>query len=367
MPAVSRIVLDLDADEQARLLTLLRRARHGRWLQIHILLLLAQHRSPSDIADGLLCSRDTVYAAASAWQSGYRPWHDDAARQDPALPAGLTPARLRSLHALLKKAPSAWGWCRQRWSCETLALSLPPCCGRVSAETVRRWLRALGWRWKRAKPVGKDNDPQRTLKLARIRLLWESLGLREALLFADELDLHLLPKTGYEWMENGTQTEVLTPGKNERRYLAGAWDVRTGEVQQVIWYKKQAGLFVDLLAQLDAAYPVSGYDKVYVVVDNFVIHKAKKVERWLAEHPRFELVFQPKYCPRANPIERIFGDLHDKVTRNHTRKQIWRLVKDVERHLATNGPWLYRRSTIYDTDEVTAAVEELKAKARPAA
>ena len=60
MPAASRIVLALDADEQARLLTLMRRARWGVWLQLHIVLLLARQRSPTDIADWLLCSRDTV-------------------------------------------------------------------------------------------------------------------------------------------------------------------------------------------------------------------------------------------------------------------------------------------------------------------
>jgi hypothetical protein len=102
--------------------------------------------------------------------------------------------------------------------------------------------------------VAKDNDPERTSKLARIRLLWQSLGPREAMLFADELDIHLLPPSGYQWRERGTQTEILTPGKNEKRYLAGAWDIRTGRLQHCLWYEKRAGLFVDLLTKLDQAY-----------------------------------------------------------------------------------------------------------------
>ena len=97
-----------------------------------------------------------------------------------------------------------------------------------------------------------------------------------------------------------------------------------------------------------------------MVVDNDKIHKARAVQRWLASHPRVELVFLPTYCPRANPIERLFGDAHDKVTRNHTRKQIWRLVEDVKRHLAQNGPWCYRLSELYFTAEVTAMVRYLK-------
>ncbi len=61
---------------------------------------------------------------------------------------------------------------------------------------MRRWLHALGWVWKRAKLAAQDNDPERTAKLARIRLLWERLQSRQALLFADELDIQLLPPSG---------------------------------------------------------------------------------------------------------------------------------------------------------------------------
>jgi hypothetical protein len=136
---------------------------------------------------------------------------------------------------------------------------------------------------------------------------------------------------GCQWMPADTQVEVMTPGKNEKRYLAGAWDVRTGKVQHVVWYRKQASLFVDLLEKLETSYPARRYDQVFVV-DNFKIHKANAVQRWLCQHPRFALVFQPKYCPRSNPIERVFGEVHDKVTRNHKRKQMWRLVADVQRH-----------------------------------
>src|SRR5262252_10435709 len=70
---------------------------------------------------------------------------------------------------------------------------------------------------------------------------------------------------------------------------------------------------------------------------------------------------QPTYCPQANPIERAFGDVHDKCTRNHQRKRLWTLVRDVTRHLAVNGPWHYQLSKIYYTPEVTAAVQALAA------
>jgi transposase len=354
----TQIVIEISPEEQARFRAELRRARRGRWLTLHILLLLTLHRSPSEIALFLLCSRSTVYTVARDWQRRRGLPESVGARWPPGLPPSLQ----RSLLALLKKNPAAYGWCRTRWSCATLALQLEVQRSiRLSAETVRRCLHALGWVWKRAKLVAKDSDPERASKLARIRYISEHLGRREALLFADELDLHLLPKVGAQWMPQATQVEVMTPGQNERRYLAGALDVRTGRVHSCLWFRKMTGLFLDLLNVLDRAYPARRFDRLYVVADNYKIHKARMVGHWLGQHPRFVLLFLPAYCPRANPIERCLGDLHDKVTRNHRRKRMRDLVNDVQQHLAQNGPWPYRLSEIYQSDEVTQALKQQSA------
>jgi DDE superfamily endonuclease len=208
--------------------------------------------------------------------------------------------------------------------------------------------------------AAKDDDPQRVEKLARIRLAVEQLRAGAALFFADELDINLLPKVGYQWMPKGEQVEVLTPGTNEKRYLAGALDLTTGTVTHCGWSRKQTGLFLDLLETLKRIYPALRFSHLTVVADNAKIHHAHKVEQWLAAHPRFKLLYLPTYCPRASPIERAFGDVHDKCTRNHTRKRMWHLVEDVKQHLLGNGPWPYALSALYYTPEVTAAVEALQ-------
>jgi putative transposase len=96
-----------------------------------------------------------------------------------------------------------------------------------------------------------------------------------------------------------------------------------------------------------------------VVCDNYRIHTAKAVTAWLTQHPRFDVVFLPSYCPQANPIERAFGDVHDKCTRNHKRTCITEVVGDVIWHLKVNAPWRYRLSRIYYTPEVEQAVAAL--------
>jgi DDE superfamily endonuclease/Winged helix-turn helix len=272
----------------------------------------------------------------------------------------------RSLGALLKAAPRAYGGCRTRWSCATLAATLKAKHGvEVSAETVRRWLHEIGWVWKRAKLVAKDDDPHRVARLARIRFHHEHLQAHAVMVFADARDMHLLPKVGAAWMPQGTQAEVMTPGKNEKHSLAGALHLTTGKLLSCLGSRKNNGLFRELLMLLAQTTPARQITRISVVVDNYCIHKAKAVEQWLARHPRFELWWFPTYCPRANPIERAFGDVHDKCTRNHKRKRLQELVKEVEQHMQDNGPWQYKLSQLYDAPEVTAAVERIAVETQP--
>lgn len=355
-------IVEIPPEEQARMRAELRRARYGYLLALHLLLLCAAGRTPSEVASVLFCSRSSVYRIVRAYRAGTLTFEEASARagQQSRLRL-LTPSLKRSVRALLKTAPRALGWCRTRWSCTALAVELQVRRGiEVSAETMRHWLHELGWEWKRAKVAAKDDDPERVEKLARIRLAFERLRAGVALFFADELDINLLPKVGYQWMPKGEQVEVRTPGTNEKRYLAGALALTTGTITYCVWYRKQTGLFLDLLETLERTHPAPLFSHLTVVADNAKIHHAQKVQQWLAAHPRFEVLYLPTYCPRANPIERAFGDVHDKCTRNHTRKRMWHLVQDVKRHLCTNGPWRYALSEIYYTPEVTAAVEALQ-------
>src|SRR5438093_9567969 len=203
-------ILDIPQSEQEWMLAELRRARYGYVLALHVLLLCAAGRTPTEIATFLFCSRSSVYRIVNA----YCAQRLDALRAEPPAQASwLTPSLRRSLLALLSKVPSAYGWCRTRWSCATLAAQLRLQRGiAVSASTMRRWLHALGWVWKRAQLVARDDDPERIEKLARIRHTLETLGKRAVVLVADELDIHLLPKVGYQWRseEHTSELQSLT-------------------------------------------------------------------------------------------------------------------------------------------------------------
>jgi transposase len=351
-----KTLLDIPSPIQEQMLAELRHARFNYLLAIHILLLCANGHSPTEIAAYLFCSRSSVYRTVHAYRNGKFTIPGSTDQQSKV---HYIPSLHRSLLFIIKSAPTKFGWCRSRWSCALLAMQLQARRGvKVSQETIRRWLHNLGYVYKRARHAALDNDPDRASKLARIRHIIKYLRPSEVLLFADELDIELLAKIGCEWMKKGTQSEVMTPGKNEKRYMAAALDYVTGKILHVVGDRKTRWLFIDLLIKLDSVYKQAS--KIYVVVDNYRIHKAKDVVEWLSKHPRVELVWLPKYCPKANPIERAIGDVHDCCTRNHKRSKMGELVEDVEWHFKLNGPWKYKLSRIYYSEEVEAALEEIE-------
>jgi len=193
--------------------------------------------------------------------------------------------------------------------------------------------------WNRAKLVAKDDDPHRLERLARLRLQSENVPPHALRVCADARAIHLRPKVGAAWMPQGTQEEVMPPGKNEPHSLAGARHLATGKRLYGLGPRKHHGWFRALLTLLATPYPAPGVTRREVVAENSGMHKAKAVEQWFATHPRLTRRWLPPYGPRAHPMERALGAVHDKCTRNPTRKRVRDVVQDVERPVQANGPW----------------------------
>jgi len=73
-------------------------------------------------------------------------------------------------------------------------------------------------------------------------------------------------------MPKSEQVEVLTPGSNEKCYLAGALDMYTGTIVHCLWWRKTQGLFVHLLDTLDRAYASWMFAKATSVVSSCEWH-----------------------------------------------------------------------------------------------
>jgi hypothetical protein len=171
-----------------------------------------------------------------------------------------------------------------------------------------------------------------------MRFHGETLQAYEVLVFADEPDIHLWPQVGVAWMPRGTQEEMMTPDKNAKHSLAVALHLATRTGLYCLGPRQNNGLFRDLVTLLDSTYPARQMTRISVVVDNNCIHKAQVVEPWWIRHPRFALLGLPTSGRRANPMERVYGDVHDKCTRNQIQKRLRALGQAIERRVQANGP-----------------------------
>ncbi len=148
----------------------------------------------------------------------------------------------------------------------------------------------------------------------------------------DEVDLHLNPRIGPDWMLPGTQREVMTPGQNEKRHLAGAYDPVHQRLVYVTGDRKASWLFLNLLRALLDAYRWAR--RIHLILDNYIIHKSRLTRAWLGHHgDKLRLHFLPPYCPNENKIERLWLDLHANVTRNHRCRTIDELLCAVHGYL----------------------------------
>jgi hypothetical protein len=154
----------------------------------------------------------------------------------------------------------------------------------------------------------------------------------EVAVYEDEVAVHLNPKIGLDWMGHGQQKEAWTPGQNDKRYLAGALDVRTGEIHGVEAEKKDSWLFLDQLHKLTVVYASARF--IQVILDNYGIHRSKIIAVALLHFAaQVRLHFLPPYSPDENAIERVWQDLHAHVTRNHRCSNRTTLMRAVRYYL----------------------------------
>lgn len=242
---------------------------------------------------------------------------------------------LQALVELLRSSAPEQGWHRPTWTREALAASLRERTGtQVSVTTVSRMLKQLGARLGSARPtvICPWPEPRKLRQVVKLRRLIRHLPRDEVVFYEDEIDIHLNPRIGRDWTLPGQQRVVVTPGRNEKRYVAGALAADGRELVFVASDRKNSNLFLALLQKLRQVHRKAR--RIHLILDNYVIHSSKRVARFLRDHGEiFLLHFLPPYSPEHNRIERLWRELHANVTRNHRCASMRELMRAAFRWL----------------------------------
>lgn len=335
------IIVRLQRGEKRRLQEIVRKTRDaGLRIRATIVLHAAAGKLTGEIAEAVCYDPSAVlkviHRFLSEGEEGLRDRREDNGQ--PKVDDDLRGA----LYELLGRSPQDYGWARPTWTQELMARQLGPMTGvRVSESTVGRMLRELGARWGMPRPTVECPWTPRAKRrrLRAIEALLQGLPPGEEVFYEDEVDIHLNPRIGRDWMLPGMQKTVLTPGQNQKHYLAGALHARTGQVLWVGNGRKNSYLFLLLLRRLGEAFPRAR--KLHLILDNYGVHSSHVVQRALAEEfkGRMVLHFLPPYSPQHNRIEHLWRELHANVTRNHRCKTLPELLRRVDGFLRKVSPF----------------------------
>ena len=152
------------------------------------------------------------------------------------------------------------------------------------------------------------------------------------------------------WAPVGTQPEIPTPGKNEKKVVYGGVDYATGRIVYTVADKKCGTAFLVFLVALLVAYAGR---KIRLVCDNGRFHHTQKVEAWLKAHRDLvEVFWLPPYCPSLNLIERLWGHLKRTVLANVLFTTLDDLVAVFRRGVARINGHKDRMGFMFDHDEL---------------
>ena len=335
---MSKILVNLSTSQRQRIEAFMRTTSNKfEALRCRILLLLNERHSVETVASLAGCVRATVYRTVYRFEDfGEKGLHDGRKNRTPLK---VTPEVIEQLLDYLDGVPKDYGWQRSIWTLELLSRQLLADSGvALSLCHVWRLLKQAGCRRGRPCPTLRIPVRGRRKILDNIEELVAAASPSDEVFYLDEADIDLNPRIGLAYMKRGQQPLVLTPGQNVKYYIAGALNARTGRVLYSHGPRKNSKLFVDAIEVLRRAYRRA--KTIHVVLDNYVIHKSRYTLHALeAIGDKIQLHFLPPYSPEHNPIERLWKQLHDNVTRNHRHKTMPSLWQDVVNFLCRVQPF----------------------------
>ena len=327
--------MQLTPRQEAALRSLYRRTTNADVRsRCQMILLSAQGHSAIEIARLTFFDQDTVLF----WFDRYEADGVDGLQDRPrsGRPPKMTKSSRDDLQQAVDQDPREMGQSFSVWTCGDLARHLAQQGHlQVACETIRRHLRALGFRIVRPALCVRSPDPDYEAKVARLEEAQGQARRGEViLLYEDEVDLNLLPGIIGCWTQRGQQRRVPTPGQNQKRYGFGAVNFITGQVTRLIGEHKNSDHFCALVEQLVALYcPGETWagPQVVLVVDNYIIHRSNKTNAILERYAdRLTVMALPTYSPHLNVIELLWKYLRRKVTHNHLFESVSTLVDAVE-------------------------------------
>jgi transposase len=285
-----------------------------------LVLALAEGQTYAEIQHRLGCTAPVI----SLWRQRFVEQRLDglfARHQGKVAAPESTDLEARILETTRKPPPDG----STHWSTRKLAKHL----GVPHMRVARAWNRA-GLKPHRFERYMASNDPDFEAKAADVIGLYINPPQHAVVFSLDE-------KTAIQALDRRDPVLPLSPGRAERHgfeyirrgtlSLYAALNTRTGAVVGQTAEHHTSAEFVAFLASLVAGYGPE--QEIHVILDNLSTHKTKRVNEFLADHPKVHFHFTPTYSSWLNQVELWFS----KIERDLIHRGIFTSAADLSRQL----------------------------------
>lgn len=128
----------------------------------------------------------------------------------------------------------------------------------------------------------------------------------------DETDLLMFPPLRAGWSLAGDPVEVPLSGRNDRRVVFGAMELKSGHRLFLTRHHQRSA---DMIAFLEALHERSRRGPIALLLDEDSSHTAQATQT-LAEERGMICLWLPKRAPELNPMEGLWGHGKDLISAN---------------------------------------------------
>jgi hypothetical protein len=216
-----------------------------------------------------------------------------------------------------------------RWTLRSLQRAFPELSG-YSPSGVWRALRRLGLKLRSARVQQYSPDPEYAQKVRRLLRCLRAATRdprRTIVLFLDEMGFCRWPEPARDWSAAAPAARPLADRRHSPNglwRLVGTLDACSGRVLHADGYIIGRKQLIAFYGQIERAYPRA--ERIYVVQDNWSVHRHDDVLASLRQRPRITPVWLPTYAPWLNPIEKLWRWLKQDVLYMHRLADDWQAL-----------------------------------------
>jgi transposase len=232
----------------------------------------------------------------------------------------------------IHQSPQLFGVLRSRWTLALLQQLAPALGSLTTLSGVYRRLRRWKVRRKRGRASVTSPDPAYRPKMAAVEAVEKEARQQPAatvLLYSDELTVYRQPPVGsaYGEQKSGGKYQPRAQrshASNTKLRVVGVLDAVLGRVLFSTASKIGVKELCRFLKTVRQAYGES--PRIVFVWDNWPVHYHPQVVA-AATECRIELLYLPTYAPWTNPIEKLWGKLHEEQLSMHASSDRWEALK----------------------------------------